>query len=414
MRGMVAAALFALACGSESEPSDTSSDASAGAGGVGGVAGSGAGSGGTAGTSTTDGGGAAGSGGAAGASGGTAGAASGGGGAGTGGVPPYATGCGACGEPRGAAIGGGQGYPWLIGKAQAKVVVGTKVALLSAIASAQAGDVIYVDDAAEIDLSDTHDIVVPGGVTLASGRGNAGSQGALLFNAKLALSAGGSKVWSWFSTGGPGIRFTGFRLRGSDTEIHSQAYELDNYRGISIAHDDCEVDNMQLWGWSHYAIGVTKAKGIDVHHNHIHHNRRAGLGYGVVVTSTSNVLIEGNEFDANRHSVAGGGGIGPSYEARYNWVGPTANGHVFDMHGDGTVSKGNGGAAGYELLIHHNTATGSSQELVVIRGVPVKGAFIEHNSMPHASAATAIVQSYGTGNFHVADNCFGTTKPICD
>jgi hypothetical protein len=274
--------------------------------------------------------------------------------------------------------------------------------------------VIYIDDSAEIDLSDARDIPVPGGVTLASGRGNGGSEGALLHNDTLSLSAGGSAVHSWFSTGGPGVRFTGFRLRGSDTEIHSQAYELDNYRGITITHDDCEIDNMEIWGWSHYATGVTNAVGIDIHHNDIHHNRRAGLGYGVVVSGTTGVLIEGNQFDANRHSVAGSGGVGPSYEIRYNWVGPTANGHVFDMHGDGTVSKGNGGAAGNELLIHHNTLTGSSEELVVIRGVPVTGAVIEHNSMPHASASGAIVQSYGTGNFTVANNCFGTAVPICD
>jgi hypothetical protein len=171
---------------------------------------------------------------------------------------------------------------------------------------------------------------------------------------------------------------------------------------------------MEIWGWSHYATGVTNATGIDIHHNHIHENRRAGLGYGVVVSGTTGVLIEGNSFDANRHSVAGSGGVGPSYEIRYNWVGPTANGHVFDMHGDGTTSKGNGGAAGNELLIHHNTLTGTAEELVVIRGVPVTGAFIHENSLPHASATGAIVQSHGTGNFHVEDNCFGTTVPICD
>jgi hypothetical protein len=274
--------------------------------------------------------------------------------------------------------------------------------------------VIYIEDTAEIDLGETHDIEVPGGVTLASGRGNAGSEGALLYDDTLSLSAGGSKVWSFFLTAGPGVRFTGFRFRGSDTEIHGEAYELDNYRGISIAHDDCEIDNMEIWGFSHYATGVTDATGIDIHHNDIHHNRRAGLGYGVVVSGTTGVLVEGNRFDANRHSVAGSGGVGPSYEVRYNVVGPTANGHVFDMHGDGTTSKGNGGAAGNELLIHHNTLTGTSEELVVIRGVPVTGAFIEHNSMPHASASGAIVQSYGTGNFNVADNCFGTTTPLCD
>src|SRR5690606_7204840 len=50
-------------------------------------------------------------------------------------------------------------------------VVHTKSELLAALETAQNGEVVYIDDKASIDLSNHKSIVVPGGVTIASGRG---------------------------------------------------------------------------------------------------------------------------------------------------------------------------------------------------------------------------------------------------
>src|SRR5690606_10386387 len=68
-------------------------------------------------------------------------------------------------NPTGDPIGGGPGYSDIKDPATADFVVSSKAALLSALAQAEAGQVVYVDDAAEIDLSDEQDIVIPGGVT---------------------------------------------------------------------------------------------------------------------------------------------------------------------------------------------------------------------------------------------------------
>jgi hypothetical protein len=318
--------------------------------------------------------------------------------------------CGACGMPRGAAIGGGEGYPWIADPATAAVVVTTSDELLVALAAAQAGDVVYIDDAADIDLSDQWDILVRGGVTLASGRGRDGSAGALVHSDTLTLSPGGYAEKHLLRTTGPGVRFTGFRLRGSDTEIHAETKVFDAYRGITLEHDDCEIDNMEVSGFSGWGTGVISSAGADIHHNSIHHNRRYGLGYGVIVSNTASALIEGNLFDFNRHSIASNGGPGPSYEARYNIVGPTGNGHAFDMHLKNRF-------AGDELRIHHNTFQITSERAVHILGIPATGAWIEHNSLAHEEGSDGILQSGVVGdpvNFYVADNCWGTVEPICE
>jgi len=104
-------------------------------------------------------------------------------------------------------------------------------------------------------------------------------------------------------------------------------------QGIMGSHPGLEVDNCELFGWSHAAIGSgPEAKGTHIHHNYIHHCHRAGLGYGVCLDG-SDALIEANRFDNTRHAIAGTGVPGTAYEARNNWHGPNIKGHNFDMHG---------------------------------------------------------------------------------
>src|SRR5690606_3994292 len=77
-------------------------------------------------------------------------------------------------------IGGGPGARDSKSPASAAVRVSGAAGRPAALARGAPGPVVYVDDAAEIDLTDKHDVVIPGGVTLASGRGRNGSEGGLI------------------------------------------------------------------------------------------------------------------------------------------------------------------------------------------------------------------------------------------
>ena len=252
--------------------------------------------------------------------------------------PVTDTSCGECCygaelNPTGNPIAGGAGYSRIIDPAQAHSVVDDKAGLLSALAAASAGEIIYIKDSAVIDLTGHQQITVPAGVTVASGRGRAGSEGAL-------LRTGQFDSMPLFLAAGPGIRFTGLRLTGPDPEVGDHAYNTPKLsRGIQTSHPDLEVDNCELQGFSHAAINLAQgATGAHIHHNYIHHNRRHGLGYGVVL-DRSEALIEANLFDACRHHIAATGRPSTSYEARFNIILHLANGHYFDMHGAADFDK---------------------------------------------------------------------------
>lgn len=237
-------------------------------------------------------------------------------------------------NPTGDPIGGGQGYGRLVSRIDYRVK--TLEELLGALEKARSGEVVYVNDKVEIDLTGRQKIVIPGQVTLASGRGRNNSQGALLYSNQL-------KTHPLFLTGGKKVRVTGLRLRGPDPQRRTEQmrklskegkyYSIPNSCGILSKHSHLEVDNCELWAWSHAAVSIRLgATDAHIHHNNIHHNQRSGLGYGVSL-DRANALIEANLFDWCRHHIAGTGHAGTSYEARYNLVLKNANSHSFDMHG---------------------------------------------------------------------------------
>lgn len=289
------------------------------------------------------------------------------------------------------------------GPGDAAAVVRTRNGLIDALRYASAGDVIYVVDSAEIDLTGVRNLPVQGEVTLASGRGRDGGSGALLYTNQL-------DTQPLFEVKGPRARFTGLRIRGPDREIGTDAYARPNSDGIRSDYS-VEVENSELYGWSRGAIHVAGGNAY-IHDNYIHHNRRLGFGYGVVLRKSAYALIEHNLFDANRHAVAGTGAPGQGFEARYNVIGSTANGHIFDMHGGQDQSDRSDNVAGEQILIHHNTF-GSEAEAVVIRGVPEKGAWIYGNDFPHNVAVGpggAIRQKYEPkGNVWYSGNCYAET-----
>ncbi len=305
-------------------------------------------------------------------------------------------------NPTGDSIGGGDGYSRPVTDGDYRV--NTLDELLDALEQAVAGQVVYVEADAEIDLSGEQNVDIAGGVTLASNRGHAGSQGALLYSDEL-------ETIPLFLVGGERVRVTGLRLRGPDQERRSSAYVLPNSRSIQSSYPYLEVDNCELWGWSHAAVFLREgATNAHIHHNYMHHNQRTGLGYGVCLDK-ADALIEANRFDWCRHHIAGTGSPGTSYEACYNLVLKNANGHSFDMHGG--ADRGDGtDIAGDWIKIHHNEFQATSVIAIVIRGRPTEGAEVHHNWFLHSGPSSAVRQLNATGNLSVYRNQYTSARTI--
>lgn len=285
--------------------------------------------------------------------------------------------------------------------------VKTASALVAALAAATPGSVVFVENGASIDLTGMQSLVIPAQVTLAGGGGVGGTGGPLLYTTQLATSP-------LFRIGGPGVRITGLRLRGPDSAIGPSAY----YQPTSMAilaksAPNVRIDHCELWAWSYAAVQVDYTHDAYIHHNSMHHNRRNGLGYAVILNHDATALIERNTFDYNRHAIAGTGLPGVSYEARYNYVGPNRNGHAFDMHGENEAADNGSPYAGDVMRIHHNTFAGTEQA-IVIRGRPKTGAYITDNCFGQTSSAgTAIIQRYFTGNLVASGNTYAVASGSC-
>jgi hypothetical protein len=371
--------------------------------------------------------------------------------------------CGAEGNPTGNPIGGGEGYSDIPDPAGADFNVSTVEDLLGALAAAGTGQVIYLDDGAELDMTDHWNVQIPDGVTLASGRGRDGSQGALIKTDHLsgypACYDDERRCYWDFMLLGEGSRVTGIILQGPDGEIRWVGYNDWAWPTGLKAYgvDNTEVDNCEFRNWPEAAVALWSSAGNHVHHNYFHHNRRRGFGYGVE-NGGSDALIEGNLFDYYRHAVEGSRGYPvTSYEARYNIVlGNDMYQHAFDMHGGNDcdyLTADDPAAcpeyslwwtvpAGGTILIHHNTIYPSTRvledpgteivtkEAVNIRGIPSdedpsQGAIVYKNWALHDPAdgwtmeevfrqSVDNLEGYEQGqyyNMQVYDNCLGPEPP---
>lgn len=324
-------------------------------------------------------------------------------------------------------IGGGEGYV-------DRVTEGDHVAtdlnsLLDALSRAQAGEVVFIPDETEIDLTariyiEKLVLEVPAGVTLAGNRGQDGSRGALLMSDALDTP-------TMIRALGPRVRITGLRIRGPNSKRyldhhhrsftrddsgegyryhdgqdprggHSYYYQFPVQRGIETTYDALRVDNCDLSGFGHSAVSLTGGVDHHVHHNFIHHNQYQGLGYGVVLAE-SFALIERNRFDWNRHSIAGTGAAGSGYVARHNVELGTSLSHCFDMHG-GRDRKDGTDIAGRAIAIHNNTFR-APETPIVIRGVPQESCRVYHNWFPRHADATVAVQA--EARTFVEENAYG-------
>ena len=223
---------------------------------------------------------------------------------------------------------------------------------------------------------------------------------------------------NFLHTSGPDVRVTGLRIRGPDPDIHDDCtcgdcrYCIPISRGI-VTYHPMTVDNCELSGFAHTAIGLWPGARVHAHHNDIHHNRRTGLGYGVSLCDDSSAVVEANRFDYNRHSIASCGTADSSYEARYNLVLDSANGHAFDVHGG--TDRGDGTLIASDFtLIHHNTFRATSVPAFVLRGIPVAWALVHHNWFLHSTIANALEQSNADGGMFVCQNTVGPDRVLTE
>ena len=316
-------------------------------------------------------------------------------------------------------IGGGAGYTARPGEPDH--VARTVDQLLAALQQAKSGEVVFVPGDVTLDLSarvfiEKTVLEVPAGVTLASDRGIDGSPGALLFSDALATRP-------LLRTLGPGVRITGLRVRGPDPERrrdhHRRSfrepgksrdrtyyYSFPVSDGVDTSHDNLEVDNCELAGWSHAAVNLRRGSGHHIHHCYLHHNQYDGLGYGVCI-DIAEARIERCLFDYNRHSIAATGRPGSGYEACHNIERGVSLSHLFDMHG-GRDRKDGTDIAGDWMKVHHN-AFFCPELAVKIRGVPVEQATIEYNWLIHPPDRPAMASD---GRTTFGPNAWGLEQPV--
>jgi hypothetical protein len=351
-------------------------------------------------------------------------------------------------------LGGGAGYgrivphpdpvsqPGLLAGALPRTtLVRTSGELRAALrAAVQAPRTIYVDDAANLDLSycaqqprpsgcadprsgpsacSDYTLVVPPNTTLASGRGRSGSPGARLFSRTFI----GCPL---LDVNANAVRITGLRIEGPDSSIENDdpIHCGGEPSGIRVSGDvplrrEIELDNDELSAWPNAAIDISTVQGVRVHHNVIRFNRRQehngtcgarayGLGYGVVVGPGS-AAIEANVFDHNRHDIASDGRPGSFYTATYNLVLGGAVDHSFDVHG-GTDREDATSIAGSGFVIHHNTFVDSDKPAVRLRGIPIRGAWVYKNETSDDKESDAFTQINASGRFSVQDNAVGVRR----
>ncbi|MBM3501820.1 MAG: hypothetical protein FJX74_24460, partial [Armatimonadetes bacterium] len=106
-------------------------------------------------------------------------------------------------NPTGDPIGGGAGYRDI--STSGDFSVRTREEFLAALKQAQAGQVVFVPDGVELDLTGVVNQPIPAGVTLAGTRGLDGSPGARLFTAMRATSP-------LLRSSGDNVRITGLRI----------------------------------------------------------------------------------------------------------------------------------------------------------------------------------------------------------
>lgn len=284
-------------------------------------------------------------------------------------------------------VGGGAEYGNKLSRSSGDYYVNTRNELLNALNNANSGDVIWIENGANIDLTNDTHLSMDDGVTLASGRGTNDARGGLLY-----ITNVNGPI---FKTTSVNVRITGLRFEGPRTDYFDpgdgnydeNAVDGFWFYGTTGGTFDVEIDNCQMYGFTHAPISIGARNyptAANIHHCSLHNNQMEGLGYGINLYDGQST-IEWNYFDYNRHSIAGYGFPTNGYLARFNLVGPNPVSHAFDMH---ELTESNP-VAGGTIDINNNTfqfevdQLGRDQEGVTIRGTPDNICTIEGNRFYH-------------------------------
>ncbi len=258
-------------------------------------------------------------------------------------------------------IGGGTGYSDIFTPEDPRIthVVLNTSHFLDTLEEVQPEDVVYIPENVDIDLTGIYyGVTIPGGVTIASNRGDEGSAGGRILQNRDGNdpTSGGWKDQCALKTGGDNVRVTGLRLEGPDmtTQRGSGAGKIGKV-GLNCLHQNVIVDNCEISGWGNVGVNADygpQSYATYIHHNYIHHCQRDGFGYGVLNDGIT--LIEANVFDYCRHMIADDGDPGQFYEARYNIFGANCTSHQVDAHPPGGWNNPQP-ELGTAVYIHHNT-----------------------------------------------------------
>ncbi len=260
-------------------------------------------------------------------------------------------------NPTGQPIGGGAGYTAGPKREDAQHRVHSLDELKQALATATAGEVVWIESGSVIDFTGTR-LEVPEKVTLAGDRGFNGSEGP-----RLTAKHSGSE---YFMTLRRGARLTGVRVRGSNplmTDIDSQKSDPPGY---AIACANAEVDNCEISQFQRGGVAMFR----DSERSHVHHNFIHDIAaYPVLLGNGTGdgPIIEANRIEWAWHAIASNASRGSGYTARYNVFlrvsrpklfdrsGPDPPNWCLDTHANAGAETKPARPATRKLIAHHNT-----------------------------------------------------------
>jgi hypothetical protein len=303
-------------------------------------------------------------------------------------------------------IGGGTGYSDI--KTSGDCTATNASEFVACLGSVSSGQVVYIPETADINMTGIYSTSIPAGVTIASNRGSSGSAGGRIFWKEVYYIAGDAEM---LVVGGNNVRITGLRIDGQNQTTSSITTEM--FGIYNPAYGGLEIDNCEIMGWVSAGIWISlsnttlASEGLttteigssiaNIHHNYIHHNQGTGEGYGIVLVVGS-ALIKGNVFSNTRHAITGSGINLQGYESTYNIViADTGTGGVFDIHG----YPDEGGQSGNLYRINYNTVLTDKNYAVHVRGYPTQDAAVMYNSFLNKSDGYSVAKSGSPVNANV-------------
>lgn len=175
-------------------------------------------------------------------------------------------------------------------------VSGTNAAAIQAAIDSLSGPGIVNIPSGTYSLSST--VRIPAGVVLKG----AGAGKTILKN-----TSSTSRYILWVE--GANARITGLSVVGPGGT---------NY-GIVGLSKNLYIDNCDIYGFQ-YATSIQSGGSATYENNYIHHNVTPGYGYGIMVTRGSYVMVRGNRFAHNRHSIATSGGTGADANIGFDFL----------------------------------------------------------------------------------------------